>query len=442
MHFARSHLQPTALSHNFNPHYSATPDASLKMIQRKVADRDSGRGNSNPTGRKACIPCTRAKRTCDKEWPSCGRCQDRTISCQYDPNRPYARHRLKAVTRAGSDSRLDPGHAGALHTDAFLDPAWFLGEQSWNISHPSEWMDQNPKIRVSILRDNITCVRRWLAQWVEAGHCAFIHRQLFSDIGFPPCLQDAYSTLTVYAVKNDKNQDIVWCNIEAKVNRLLDEQQQVTSMLGTLDQLSRVISLFIYQFIRLFDGDVRQRAQAEQQGLILKAWVAQLWESVSLQAALWNTVGDNYLSTGSIDVYSSPSPAHCHNASDTGKAGLWREWVLAESVRRVWIVTTYVEVIFVTLRDGQSICQGNIAYTARRGLWDAPSAGTWANLLKDNSPLFGHPYQSDCLYPKIRAVDVDPLGMLILSLMYDSDDLDSWIAKSSDMDLGSALSTV
>ncbi|KAJ2983468.1 hypothetical protein NQ176_g664 [Zarea fungicola] len=412
------------------------------MIQRKVTDRVSGHGNSNPPGRKACIPCARAKRTCDKEWPSCGRCQDRTISCQYDPHRPYARHRLKAVTIAGSDSRLDPGHVGALHTDAFLDSAWFLGEQSWNIGHASKGVNQFPKIRVSILRDNIACVRRWLAQWVDAGHCAFIHRQLFSDTGLPPCLQDAYSTLTVYAAKNEKNQDIVWYNIEAKVNRLLDEQQQATPILSTLDQLARVISLFIYQFIRLFDGDVRQRAQAEQHGLVLRSWVTQLWESASLQAALWNTVGDNYLSAGSIEAYSSPSPSDCHNDSHTGKTRLWREWVLAESVRRVWIVTTYIEVIFVTLRDGQSICQGNIAYTARRGLWDAPSAATWANVLRDNSPLFGHPYQSDRLYPKTRAVDIDPLGMLILSLMYDSDDLDSWIAKSSELDLGSALRTV
>lgn len=70
--------------------------------------------------------------------------------------------------------------------------------------------------------------------------------------------------------KNDRNEEVLMRIIEEKANKLLNELSFITDSrekappsLRMAEQLPRVQPLFIYQFICLFDGDIRQRAQAE-----------------------------------------------------------------------------------------------------------------------------------------------------------------------------------
>lgn len=66
----------------------------------------------SPPWRKACVPCTRAKRRCDKRLPACQRCVERGVSCQYPSGRPYARRAVRTPRTAESP---EPSPLNSLH---------------------------------------------------------------------------------------------------------------------------------------------------------------------------------------------------------------------------------------------------------------------------------------------------------------------------------------
>ncbi|KAM7218329.1 hypothetical protein V8F06_006252 [Rhypophila decipiens] len=71
---------------------------------------------------------------------------------------------------------------------------------------------------------------------------------------------------------------------------------------------------------------------------------------------------------------------------------LHRAWTIAESVRRISLTSIYTQSVYLTLKRGvettdpsaenQGTCPGGMTFTARQGLWDAPSAYRWFNEVK------------------------------------------------------------
>jgi hypothetical protein len=177
--------------------------------------------------------------------------------------------------------------------------SWFLQIDTWTIYDvDSARHNENSNVHVSDFKQFLRTVTEWLPQWVRDTHCPFLHRQLYSESGLPPCLQDAFTAVALYESKNDKNEEVLFRIIEEKANKLLNEPSSVTdsgegvpSSFRTVELLARVQALFIYQFIRLFDGDIRQRAQAEALIPTLKGWTNNLWESANLDACLETSFG-------------------------------------------------------------------------------------------------------------------------------------------------------
>ncbi|KAL7916566.1 hypothetical protein GGI35DRAFT_473840 [Trichoderma velutinum] len=407
--------------------------------------------------RRACIPCTSSKRRCDMARPSCERCLDKQVACRYSSARLYARRGIKskpsgvtepeaslnsplsALFESGDDecdgSYNDGNYPRSVDATNLSDSApWFLQVEHWVIHHHENRPSPPPYVRSSAVRQYIRCVKQWLQQWVECGHCPMIHKSLFANTKLPPCLQDAYAALAVYSFKNEQNEDFVMQHIEDKANSLLQEHSAhqdllvdpyvSPSPLTTVQHLARVLSLIIYQFIRLFDGNIRHRAQAEKHIPLLKSWTCQLWSSVNIDVTVQNTFGGDYLVTQ-------------ENADATVK--LWRIWLLMESVRRAWKVSTYMRCIYYVFRDGTAPCEGTIDFTARRGLWDAPSAPVWRRLLEQKDPLFVVPFASSWLLDATTPKDIDVFGLATMSISVDSDKLDSWVANSSEMHLEGLL---
>ncbi|UKZ74461.1 hypothetical protein TrVFT333_002130 [Trichoderma virens FT-333] len=429
----------------------------------------SREANANPDSnpeqrRRACIPCSSSKRRCDMARPSCNRCLDKQLPCRYSSSRLYARRGVKpktggitepeaslnspfsALLESGDDDGEESNCSGGnyhrsagTHSSTANTPyatAWFLQVEHWVIHHGDRNAIKPPNIRSSAVQQYICCVRQWLRQWIECGHCPVIHKSLFADTKMPSCLQDAYAALAVYSFKNEHNEDTVMQHIEDKANALLEENSvhkallldpfASASPLTTVQHLARVLSLFVYQFIRLYDGNIRQRAQAEMNMPLLKSWTCQLWSSVSIDVTVQNTFGGDYLVTQ-------------RDADATVK--LWRIWILMENVRRVWKVSTYMRCIYFVSRDGAAACEGTIDFTARRGLWDAPSATTWRHLLERKDPLFTGPFMSSRLFDTTTPQDIDVFGLATMTLTVDSDKMDSWVASSSDMHLEALLMT-
>ncbi|KAL6874502.1 hypothetical protein HDV57DRAFT_510988 [Trichoderma longibrachiatum] len=437
----------------------------MQLASSKDANSDANSAHLRP---RACIPCTRAKRRCDMNRPSCERCLDKQVACQYSATRPYARRAVKSpradgpASSRGAESHATPvldsslsafleaedcnedDHGGSAAKDAVavLDPpfstvSWFLQVEHWVIYHGDAQPPRLPVIRGSILQQYIRCVRNWLMQWVELGHCPMIHRCLFAETGMPLCVQDAYAALAVYTTKNENNEEMVMQHIQDKADALLEsysvrkdslvESFVSMSPLSTIEHLSRVLSLFIYVFIRLFDGHIRQRAEAEKLIPLLRDWTAQLWSSVNIDVTIQNAFGGDFLM-----------------AKDDTEAvvKLWRIWILMENVRRVWMVSTCTTCIYLVSRDGTGHCDGTIDFTARRGLWDAASAPLWKNMLERQDPLFVAPFQTAWLFERTSVKDIDPFGLTMMSLTLNSDKLDSWIAESTDTQLEALLMTV
>lgn len=380
--------------------------------------------------RKTCLPCTTAKRRCDKGWPVCHRCIKNRIECQYPSTRRYARtakiqesnnrasqtfpassseqtgaleasaprqyaqdiitvdhETLRDLRQTSRSPTLPPDLDGpgglAIEGSAITiepyDPNWHLGPDAWSIQH---WPNAastgvSSSVHASTLKRWTDTVRAWLRRWIDLGHNPFIHHYLYFETGLPSPLQDAWMSVATYHAKTRDNEETTLSIIEAKAGNLLlerllsDECFTTMSPLDVQTRLAHVQSLFIFQFIRLFDGDIRQRALAEREIPTLYTWCEQLWHSASegadacLQGANFDTAGASY-------------------STDSG----WKSWVISESIRRIYLLVHFMLGAYLTLRDGSTECTGVPKFTTRRGLWDANSSSDWAATLHNKGPLF------------------------------------------------------
>ncbi|CEI67818.1 hypothetical protein FVEN_g9618 [Fusarium venenatum] len=340
--------------------------------------------------RKACLTCAKAKRTCDKRTPICQRCAEKNLACQYPSTRRYYRVNPASAsqdtlrsewvalstditnkTGRQMDSNMMENHqvtplAGRSPTVIPVSCGnWFLNVETWtieNVGATNCCINPSPTHMSICVKSWTTIVGGWLCQWVKEGCNPFIHQQLYSDTGLPQCLQDAWTTLTAYMSKTAQNEHITMQIVQDRANGLLQTQtpddgsfMSVTSI-PTLEHLVRVQALFIYQHIRLFDGSIRQRSLAEKEIQTLSTWCQQLWQSATLDAScevgLLNHTGFN----GAHDEECATNP------------GLWRAWILSESIRRTWLVCQSTMAAYLRERDGWNFSPGEIRFTACQGL--------------------------------------------------------------------------
>jgi hypothetical protein len=252
-------------------------------------------------------------------------------------------------------------------------------------------------------------IKRWLQLWIFENKTAFIHQRLYHG-QLPRCIQDAYSACAVYFAKNAANEGMTFRIIEDKVGQLLQNQraEPSMSMLGVFEHLTHVQALLVYQIIRLFDGDIRQRALAEQQIPTLHRWTKDMW--------------DCGLVSGSKIALNSGAMVETHEDVDS----TWREWILAESVRRTWLAANITQSVYLTLKQGWANCPGGVMFTAQTELWDAPSACRWAKACREYNHFFLHSLQADKLFTEARANEIGDFGRLILVVTYGLGRVENW----------------
>ena len=103
------------------------------------------------------------------------------------------------------------------------------------------------------------------------SHTPWMHRQLYQD-KMEPSVQVCFSISTLYSNVTDSNKSSVFkllCQGPVDLKRLPE-----TSI--PRERLARTQALFLYQIMRLFDGDITLRSQAEKDMLLLEAWVGDL----------------------------------------------------------------------------------------------------------------------------------------------------------------------
>lgn len=89
----------------------------------------------------------------------------------------------------------------------------------------------------------------------------------------PQCILSCFSTSVLYANRTPATTVAVIRSLQQGVAELLKFE---TIMATPTEKLAVTQALFLYQVIRLFDGDIALRVQAEKDMALLEAWLGDL----------------------------------------------------------------------------------------------------------------------------------------------------------------------
>ncbi|KAF4981395.1 hypothetical protein FZEAL_2789 [Fusarium zealandicum] len=395
---------------------------------------------------KACEPCKSSKRKCTKQLPQCRRCELRGLHCSYesrprmvvyqpdnDAGRlvrlpqnhgeqdiPYLPQYHSPATIAIDpelELQLSEASASACPSLDDLRSAWFLTPESWKIS-PVDPSRLSP-ISVAEVDSSFDRIKDWLKDWAETGSNPFVHHELYKKV-MPSCVQDAFMALSTYLSKTDKTSDIINRLIEDKAKRLVEVQG--SEEVSLLDEIGRVQSLMIYTFIRLFDGDIRQRHFAEQHLPILHDWTKQMFRHTS-----YATSDDTLLLHNALTIYTpqltSNPPIPCQSSPEQV---LWHAWILSESVRRTWCISMMIQAGYELLKTGTGPCYGALQITTRRGVWDAETASAWTEICAERSVGFLHRNGTEGLMTESRMDEVDVFPLAFMELDFGPERMKRW----------------
>ncbi|KAI1170551.1 hypothetical protein F4777DRAFT_591861 [Nemania sp. FL0916] len=440
--------------------------------------------------RRACVTCTKAKRQCSKQVPRCRRCIEKGIPCTYPPPRrpetgtvtriegpPTYAHldntnlRLEDGLRASlADTTQPVDFSGELtfdflsvtaaDLDAFgmppeaapsggqpqsmasaeapvsLRSAWFLAPESWT----AEYTDPPPttlRETERSLKHYVSQVQQWMRQWVTSDHSPLHHPELYS-FHMPRHTQDAYTAMAMYMNKTSANSATVSRVLDDRVAQLLHDQDVAALSLGDededglslsiFDHLSRVQALLSYQVIRLFDGDIRMRAQAEALIPTLFLWNKQMLERAknSLGRPERFLVASPFQPTSAVLNAESPPPLDVLFGYASPKA-IWHAWILAESVRRTWQTTSVVQEVYQFFRRGWAECPGRLPNTMRKALWDAPSEYAWTRQLgAGKDPLLVSLGRLEDMFAHTAPAEIDAFSVAGIGL-YGMERIEQWL---------------
>lgn len=293
---------------------------------------------------------------------------------------------------------------------------WFLKKETWMLQHhPKE-----PDCSRMNYDPYILEITEMLRSWSKSGYNVFIHPKLYEN-GMPPCIQDAFTTLSAYFYCNSNMKSTVLQIVEEHSRRLEErETQSFGEYQDVRDHLARVHALFVYMFIRLFDGSVRLRASAERQILLLRSWLSDMLYSASQSVGLNTTVHQSL-------IQQNPSNIEVEFEAISEQ---WKAWCVAETVRRTHFIVTTVLNIYDSMLTGLKDCPGAVMFTLRRGLWQAQSASRWMEIVSVKSPLLVSALDPGPLIASYPAQEFDELAQILWKYLVSQEKTQYWMDKS------------
>jgi hypothetical protein len=397
---------------------------------------------------KACSACAKSKRKCGKQTPTCQRCSERGIDCNYPPSKPscfvlqpnspasFSNVLDQDINFLATESTLNdgidlnlstPSH-GVVDTSIPGDYGWFLSPETWKIDHYP-----NPSSIVMSADDLERYIRlnqHWLEQWINNGSNPYLHAHLYHH-RFPGCLQVAFAVLSSYNNRTESNTKTILRIVEDQATELLEQNGITLDLLGIacsstekaglecmslLEQLARVHALIVYQTISLFDGDIRSRWLAESRFPILTRWATQMIEAPRLDTSQLSLIRDSLF---------LPHIGHPYPVGGTCTTK-WHAWILAESIRRTWLVAMGLHAVYFTLQQRWTVCAGGIMFTNRQGVWEADSAVTWEKLCSEKNVGFMQRFEAEKLFNEAFPADVDEFGKTMLEITFGRERMERW----------------
>jgi hypothetical protein len=338
------------------------------------------------------------------------RCESRSRTCIYPASKPtsFVPLRTDSLEDASSTTALVPPSPSPLDFCLLFptDPIasyWFASPETWTIdSPPTQLTAQITRFDSTDFSRIVQKVFAWLAQWIETGSNPFIHFHLYR-ICFPTSIQSAYMALSAYLHKTPGNTQIVHRIIEEQVTRLVAEgleTREKPTCLDALWNLPKVQALLVYQCIGLYDGDVRLRQLTERHVPVLESWIGILMQQTSQVIH-------------SLDGVEGVTPDNF----------LWYTWIIAESVRRLWLVTAGLQGLykFCTNPDMMGPCLGGTVFTSRRGFWEAPNAGLWEKQCEERYAGLVRLTETEKLFAMVPKEEISEFTKLVLECTFGSE---------------------
>lgn len=134
------------------------------------------------------------------------------------------------------------------------------------------WQAYDPKQRLHYILNR---VKGFIGDVATRSASPFLHRHLYKDQA-PPCIVSCFSTCVLYQNRNSINIAMVVRALQADIKGLVESESARRAVLTPVEKLARTQALFLYQVIRLLDGDVMLRAQGERDLPLLGGWVDEL----------------------------------------------------------------------------------------------------------------------------------------------------------------------
>lgn len=305
----------------------------------------------------------------------------------------------------------------------------FLSPETWVIDKRPFFMENMVPFDSKVLKRHISLNQRWLEQWVSSGSNPFIHSRLYRA-QFPSCIQIAYVTLSSYINRSEANTDTILRIMQDRADELLRdnglawndiswESSTSANPVNILQQLARVHALMVYQVVSLFDGDIRSRHVAESRQFILTSWATQLVESASQVFSQSLSVSDQ-LDTAVLHL--TGSKIWTNNLESS-----WNAWILAESVRRTWLVAMSIYTGYFLMQKGWTMCPGGVMLTNGRGLWEASSAFEFDKLCAEGDMRFMQRFDAERIFSEARPSDIDEFGKFNLEMTFGSEKMNQWM---------------
>ncbi|KAI1769301.1 hypothetical protein GGR53DRAFT_153497 [Hypoxylon sp. FL1150] len=306
---------------------------------------------------KSCVPCAKSKRRCEPQTPSCPRCAHRGLDCYYrntpvrDFSRTYTQRRVDRLSQLPPPE--DSAHfaeSGGLTFSEFTSPG---DEPRQVLCKEIQTPGVHPAYPVQTAFDKRALaaltrgIMSWPGQFVRKLETPFIHPSLQYAQTLPAPLEGAFSACALYHSRTAGTKDIVLNIIERKVNQLIDMD---LSVLPIETHLASLQAFLILHIVQLWDGDVRQRAQAEMHSYVIESWAIVLYMRIT-------------------------------EASKKQEVELtWDRWIVLESARRTALMTLMAQGIFEMRKLGVCSYSTNMAemsFTTVDGPWNAPSPDDW-----------------------------------------------------------------
>ncbi len=120
----------------------------------------------------------------------------------------------------------------------------------------------------------VTRVKGFTTDIATRNATPFLHRYLYRDYT-PQCIMTCFTANVLYANRTQANTAMVMRALHSSVRELVDAE--ASRVVATpVEKLARTQALFLYQVIRLLDGDIGLRAQGEKDISLMLTWLGDL----------------------------------------------------------------------------------------------------------------------------------------------------------------------